>query len=81
MTAPALAVDGRPDIDFRENRIGLPPEKFDFAITGQGQPGRWTLVRDMTGVCGIALEQSSDDPTENRYRLRFTKAYPSGMSQ
>ena len=73
MVAPALAIEGRTGIDFGENRIGLSPEKFDFAITGQGQPGRWTVVRDMTGFDGVAVEQSSDDPTENRFSLAIYK--------
>jgi len=73
---PALAIDGKATIDFGENSIDVPPEQFDFTITGQGQPGRWTLVRDVTGVDGVAIEQSNDDPTENRFSLAFTKPYP-----
>ena len=71
---PALAIDGKATIDFGENSIDVPPEQFDFTITGQGQPGRWTLVRDVTGVDGVAIEQSSDDPTENRFSLAIYKA-------
>jgi hypothetical protein len=66
MVAPALAVDGGSGIDFDESRIGLPPEQFDFGITGQGRPGQWSVVRDVTAIGGIAVEQSSNDPTENR---------------
>jgi hypothetical protein len=67
MVAPALAVDGGSGIDFDESRIGLPPEQFDFGITGQGRPGQWSVVRDVTAIGGIAVEQSSNDPTENRF--------------
>ena len=65
VVAPACAVDGG-GIDFDESRIGLPPEQFDFGITGQGRPGQWSVVRDVTAIGGIAVEQSSNDPTENR---------------
>jgi hypothetical protein len=67
--APALAVDARVSVDLGEHRIGAPPEDFDFAITGPGQPGQWTVVRDITATDGVAIEQSSKDPTENRYPL------------
>jgi hypothetical protein len=67
--APALAVDARVSIDLGEHRIGAPPEDFDFVITGPGQPGQWTVVRDITATDGIAIEQSSRDPTENRFPL------------
>jgi hypothetical protein len=65
--APAVAVDGKASIDLGENRIGTPPEDFDFGITGRGQPGQWTVVRDVTAINGVAIEQSSEDPTENRF--------------
>ena len=67
--APARAVDASPGVDFGQNRIGLPPEDFDFAITGAGPLGQWMVVRDVTATCSIALEQSSDDLNEDRYRL------------
>jgi hypothetical protein len=69
VTAPARAVDAGTSIDFGQHRIGLAPEDFDFAITGPGPLGQWIVVRDVTATCGIALEQSSDDFTEDRYRL------------
>jgi hypothetical protein len=67
--APAFAVDARVSVDLGEHRIGAPPEDFEFAITGHGQPGQWTVVRDTTAADGVAIEQSSIDPTENRYPL------------
>ena len=66
LVAPAYAVDAGSGIDFDESKIGLPPEQFDFGITGQGRPGQWSVVRDVTAIGGIAVEQSSNDPTENR---------------
>jgi len=56
-----------------EHRIGLPPEDFEFGITGQGQPGEWIVVRDVTVIDGIAIEQSNTDPTENRFSLAIYK--------
>jgi hypothetical protein len=67
--APVFAVDARVSVDLGEHRIGAPPEDFEFAITGHGQPGQWTVVRDTTATDGVAIEQSSKDPTENRYPL------------
>jgi hypothetical protein len=67
--APAFAVDARVSVDLGEHRIGAPPEDFDFAVTGPGQPGQWTVVRDTTATDGVAIEQSSKDPTENRFPL------------
>ena len=69
VVATAWAVDGGTGIDFAENRLGLPPEDFDFLITGRGQHGQWTVVRDTTAIHGVAIEQSSEDPTEDRYPL------------
>ena len=69
IVVPAVAVDGKASIDLGENRIGVPPEDFDFEITGQGQPRQWTVVRDVTAIHGAAIEQSSTDPTENRFPL------------
>jgi hypothetical protein len=70
VVAPAFAVDGKASIDLEENSIGVPPlEDFDFVITGGGQPGQWTMVRDVTAIGGVAIEQSSKDLTENRLPL------------
>jgi hypothetical protein len=74
MVAPAFAVDGKASIDLEENRIGVPPlDDFDFGVTGGGQPGQWTVVRDVTAIDGVAIEQSNTDPTENRFPLAIYK--------
>jgi hypothetical protein len=67
MAAPSLAVDGQTTIAFAENRIGMPPADFDLGVTGHGQPGKWTIVRDESAAGGVAIELSSDDPTEDRF--------------
>jgi hypothetical protein len=73
MVAQAFAVDAKASIGLEEKGIGSPPEDFDFGITGQGQPGQWTVVRDVTAINGIATEQSNTDPTENRFPLAIYK--------
>ena len=73
MIAPASAVDDETVTNFSENRVGAPPEDFDFGITGPGQPGRWIVVRDVTAMGGVAIEQSSSDPTEERFPLAIYK--------
>jgi hypothetical protein len=75
MVAAAFAVDGKASIDLGENGIGMPPEDFDFGITGQGQPGQWTVVRDVTAIDGVAIEQFSEAPTENRFALAIYKPF------
>jgi hypothetical protein len=49
--------------------IGTPPADFDFARTGQGTPGQWTVVADTTATGGRAIEQSSADRTDYRFPL------------
>jgi len=74
MVAPAFAIDGKESIDLEEYRIGVPPlDHFDFGVTGGGQPGQWSVVRDVTAVHGVAIEQSNTDPTENRFPLAIYK--------
>jgi hypothetical protein len=80
MVAPAFAVDAKTSIGLEENRIGSPPEDFDFGITGQGQPGEWSVVRDVTAIHGVAIEQSNTDPTENRHS-QSTSRYLSRISR
>ena len=67
MGPPSLADESETVIAFSEFRIGMPPAYFDFGVTGSGHPGIWTIVRDQTATAGFAPEQSSDDPTEDRF--------------
>src|SRR5258708_3954134 len=39
---------------------------FEFAVTGSGQPGEWSVVRDDATQ---ALVQTSTDPTDDRFPL------------
>jgi hypothetical protein len=56
-------------IDLAESAIGLPPADFDFQRTGQGDLGRWTLVRDATATDGLAIEHVSTDQHDDRFAL------------
>src|SRR5262245_3047578 len=49
--------------------VGAAPPDFKFARTGQGGPGRWTVVDDPTSFTGRVIEQSSTDSTDYRFPL------------
>ncbi|MFC6792176.1 hypothetical protein ACFQE0_22915 [Methylobacterium komagatae] len=51
---------------------GLPG--FEPMQTGPGAAGRWDAVADVDGTDGHAVEQSSDDPTEDRFPLLIRMA-------
>jgi len=51
-------------MDFAEKSIGAPPPDFEFAITGEGELGQWTVVRDPTAGDGrVALWTQEDNVT------------------
>jgi hypothetical protein len=60
-------------IDIAKTEIGGPPADFEFLGTGEGELAQWTVVRDPTAVAGVAIEQVSRDPTENRFSLAIYK--------
>jgi hypothetical protein len=45
--------------------VGAAPAGFKFALTGQGSPGKWTVVNDETSFAGRVIEQSSTDQTDH----------------
>ena len=49
--------------------VGAAPSDFEFALTGKGSPGKWTVVNDETSFAGRAIEQSSTDQTDYRFPL------------
>jgi len=67
--APASAQDAATETEIANNGIGVPPADFEFWRTGEGELGDWAIVRDSTAAAGVAIEQFSRDPTENRYPL------------
>src|SRR5262249_20337869 len=56
-------------ISIAKMEIGSPPPGFQFARTGKGDVGRWTVVADDTSFAGRAIEQSSTDRTDYRFPL------------
>jgi hypothetical protein len=63
------AEDAATTIDIAKSAIGSPPADFEFQRTGQGDLGRWTLVRDPTAAEGLAIEHVSADPHDDRFPL------------
>jgi hypothetical protein len=57
------------EVDIAKNEPGTPPADFQFLHTGEGEPGRWTVVRDTTAIDGAAIEHVSTDQHENRFAL------------
>lgn len=54
--------------------VGAPPADFEFARTGQGGQGQWTVVSDPTSFSGRVIEQSSTDRTDYRFPLAVSKS-------
>ncbi len=77
MTGELRAVEGQRGITFAENRIGMPPEDFDFGATASRQAGKWTIVRDPTASQGTALEQNGGDATEASFDFAIYRSRPS----
>jgi hypothetical protein len=46
--------------------------EFEFAATGDGQPGEWSIVRDDATQ---ALAQTGADPTDNRFPLAIYRPF------
>jgi hypothetical protein len=55
--------------------VGKAPTDFDFALTGQGGPGQWTVTSDASATGGRAIEQSSTDRTDYRFPLAIYKSF------
>ena len=55
-------------IGFDDQKAGDPPRGFSCALTGQGRPGVWRVVRDeTTGSRPNVLAQTDQDPTSYRF--------------
>lgn len=67
----SIAVAEQPTtaIEFAKNGIGVQPTDFEFQRTGEGELGRWAVVRDPTAVGGFALEHVSTDQHDDRFPL------------
>src|SRR5258708_12638101 len=69
----ASAQDAAMSIDIGTNEIGVPPAGFDLPPSGDGNQGRWTVVRDATAKAGLAIEQAGKQTTEDRFPLAIYK--------
>ena len=58
---------------FDADPIGDPPPGFEFARTGQGAMGKWTVAADRENPGNRVLMQSSADPTDYRFPLAVVK--------
>jgi len=56
-------------IEIAKNEIGAPPTDFEFALTGEGDLGQWSVVSDPTAVDGCAIEHISTDQHDDRFPL------------
>jgi hypothetical protein len=56
-------------IDIAKNAIATAPADFEFARTGEGELGQWTVVRDPTALEGVAIEHLSTDQHDDRFSL------------
>ncbi len=54
--------------------VDKPPAGFDFAVTGQGGVGRWTVASDPTASSGRVIEQTSTDRTDYQFPLAIHSA-------
>ena len=69
-----MAQDVATKIDIAKNAIAAPPADFEFALTGDGELGQWTVVRDPTASGGIAIEHLSKDQHDDRFPLAIYSA-------
>jgi hypothetical protein len=69
----ASARDAATSIDIGTNEIGVPPAGFDLPPSGDGNHGRWTVVRDATAKAGLAIEQAGIQTTDDRFPLAIYK--------
>lgn len=55
-------------VTFDEDRVGSPPQGFSTALTGQGKPGVWVVMKDaQSPERGNVLAQADADPTGYRF--------------
>lgn len=66
---PAHAQEETTMIAIEKMDVGHAPPNFEFARTGQGGPGTWTVVTDPSAGGGRAIAQTSTDRTDYRFPL------------
>jgi Domain of Unknown Function (DUF1080) len=58
--------------NFENDAVGAPPPDFEFARTGQGAEGKWTVDLERGGKNHVLL-QSSADTTDYRFPVAIVK--------
>src|SRR6266849_1839092 len=71
LSASAAAADV--SITFADVTCGDPIANFEFALTGQGRPGKWQVVVDENARDGKALAQLSKERITDRFPLAIYK--------
>lgn len=55
-------------VTFDQDKVGAPPQGFSTALTGQGKPGVWVVMKDpQSPDRGNVLAQTDADPTDYRF--------------
>jgi hypothetical protein len=54
-------------ITFDQDKVGAPPQGFSTALTGQGKPGVWVVMKDPAPDRGNVLAQTDAAPTDYRF--------------
>ncbi len=62
--APGEAQMSKTEIDVARLELGALPGDFVGALTGQGQPGQWSVVTDASAGSGRAIAQTGADRTD-----------------
>jgi len=58
---------------FENDRVGAPPPGFEFARTGNGPEGKWTVATERGNEKNHLLLQSSADKTDYRFPVAILK--------
>jgi hypothetical protein len=58
---------------FDNDRVGAPPPEFEFARTGKGPEGKWTVEAERGNEKNHVLLQSSADKTDYRFPVAILK--------
>ena len=66
---PRLSAQDITRIEIAKNAIATAPADFEFARTGEGELGQWTVVHDPTAIEGVAIEHLSTDQHDDRFPL------------
>jgi hypothetical protein len=75
---PAISLgqgSGSISVDLSATGPGDEPAEFIFWRTGEGEPGKWTIVADPTASNGRAIAQVGKDRTDYRFPLAIYKPY------